>query len=86
MYVYVCICIYICNHCRIAELTGQSGSLNPRKIDIEANSGMSTMMTSQLAPMESTGSEDVDSQTRVTGLQLNISVIDHHQESGIIST
>ena len=42
------------------------------------------MMTSQLAPMESTGSEEVDSQTRVTGLQLNISVIDHHHRHGFL--
>ena len=48
-------------------MTGQTDKLNPRHVDIEANSGMSTLMTEN--PLESTGTG--------LGLHISASVIDH---------
>ena len=52
---------------RFADVTGQTDKLNPRHVDIEANSGMSTLMTEN--PLESTGTG--------LGLHISASVIDH---------
>ena len=48
-------------------MTGQTDKLNPRHVDIEANSGMYTLMTEN--PLESTGTG--------LGLHISASVIDH---------
>ena len=48
-------------------MTGQTDKLNPHHVDIEANSGMSTLMTEN--PLESTGTG--------RGPNISASVIDH---------
>ena len=48
-------------------MTGQTDKLNPRHVDIEAKSGMSTLMTEN--PLKSTGTG--------LGLHISASVIDH---------
>ena len=69
---------------RIAELTGQSESLNPREVDIDANSRMSSMMSSMVTPMESTGTEPMESRDTELRLNISASIIDHLHEPGIV--